>query len=81
LGVALGKAASSDNDPVSAKKAWTELLGIEPDGQLAAQAHFGLATLYRKQGSAALAAQEMQEFERLQNAMPPSAEEPSPPPK
>jgi hypothetical protein len=34
---------------------------IERDSSLAAQAHFGLAALYRKAGSAAKAQHEMQE--------------------
>jgi tetratricopeptide (TPR) repeat protein len=62
----LGKAASLDNDPAVAVREWTELLSIEKDGPLAAQAHFGLATLYRKQGNAEMAEHEMQEFQRLQ---------------
>ena len=62
----LGKASSLDNDPVSAQKAWSDLLNIEKDGPLAAQAHFGLAALYRKQGNVAQAEREMQEFQRLQ---------------
>src|SRR5260370_1038799 len=71
----LGKAASLDNDPASAQKAWSDLLSIEKEGPLAAQAHFGLAALYRKQGDAAQAEREMKEFQRLQEARPPSSEE------
>jgi len=73
----LGKAASLENDPASAQKAWSDLLNIEKEGPLAAQAHFGLATLYRKEGNAALAEQEMQEFQRLQGVTPAPAEQPS----
>ena len=62
----LGKAASLDNDPTSAVRIWTNLLNIEKEGPLAAQAHFGLATLYRKQGNAEMAEHEMQEYQRLQ---------------
>jgi len=65
---ALGKAESLNNDPASAEKSWQELLSIEKDGPLAAQAHFGLASLYRKQGNAASADREMREFQRLQTA-------------
>jgi tetratricopeptide (TPR) repeat protein len=61
---ALGKAASLDNDLASSEKAWTELLTIEKNGALAAQAHFGLAGLYRKQGKTAEATREMQEFRK-----------------
>ncbi len=62
----LGKAASLDGDPAAAEKAWTELLSIEKQSSLAAQAHFGLAGIYRKQGKTADAKREMQEFESLQ---------------
>jgi tetratricopeptide (TPR) repeat protein len=64
----LGKAASLDADPVAAEKAWTKLLSIEKETSLAAQAHFALAGLYRKQGKTAEAQREMQEFQRLQNS-------------
>ena len=64
----LGKAASLDGDPDSAQKAWSELLTMEKDGPLAAQAHFGLAAIYRKQGNTERAEKEMQEFQRLQNS-------------
>ncbi len=73
----LGKAASLDNDPVLAQKAWSDLLNIEKAGPLAAQAHFGLATLYRKEGNAGLAEQEMQKFQRVQGATPAPAEQPT----
>jgi tetratricopeptide (TPR) repeat protein len=62
----LGKAASLDNDAATAQKAWADMLNIEKEGPLAAQAHFGLAALYRKRGNAAQAEREMQEFQRLQ---------------
>ncbi len=62
---ALGKSASLDGDPAAAEKEWTKLLSIEKDTALAAQAHFGLASLYRKQGKVEAAQKEMQEFQRL----------------
>ena len=62
----LGKAASLDADPAAAEKAWTKLLEIEKETSLAAQAHFGLAALYRKQGKAVQAQHELQEFQKLQ---------------
>jgi tetratricopeptide (TPR) repeat protein len=65
---ALGKAASLDGDDSNAEKAWTSLLSLEKVGPLAAQAHFGLATLYRKQGKTADAAEHMREFQRLQRS-------------
>ena len=62
----LGKAASLDGDTSAAEKAWRDLLSIEKDTPLAAQAHFGLAALYRKEGKSAEAAEHMREFQRLQ---------------
>ena len=66
----LGKAASLDGDAAAAEKAWTKLLSIEKETPLAAQAHFGLAGLYRKQGKTAAAQHEIQEFQRLQSPSP-----------
>src|SRR5271167_1261632 len=67
----LGKAASLEGDFATAEKEWTKLLSIEKEGSLAAQAHFGLASLYRKQGKTAAAQREMQEFQKLQNSASP----------
>jgi tetratricopeptide (TPR) repeat protein len=61
-----GKAASLEGDTATAEKEWTRLLSIEKETPLAAQAHFALASLYRKQGKTAAAQHEMQEFQRLQ---------------
>lgn len=72
----LGKAASLDGNSALAEKAWVQLLQIEKDTSLAAQAHFGLAALYRKQGNATKAAAEMQEFQKLQKTIPQSRENP-----
>jgi len=69
----LGKAASLDGDGAAAEKAWTRLLSIEKETALAAQAHFALANLYRKQGKTAAAQREMQEFQRLQAGSNPPA--------
>jgi Flp pilus assembly protein TadD len=77
----LGKAASLEGDTAAAEKEWTRLLSVEKETSLAAQAHFGLAGLYRKQGKTAAAQHEMQEFQRLQNSSPPqtpSKQEPQP---
>ena len=63
---ALGKAAALEGDAVSAEKSWKSLLEIEKGTPLAAQAHFALAGIYRKQGKTAEAASEMKEFEKLQ---------------
>jgi tetratricopeptide (TPR) repeat protein len=69
----LGKAASLEGDGAAAEKAWTRLLSIEKETSLAAQAHFALANLYRKQGKTAAAQREMQEFQRLQAGSNPPA--------
>jgi tetratricopeptide (TPR) repeat protein len=63
----LGKAATAAGDPAAAEKAWRKLLSIEKGSSLAAQTHFALAGLYRKQGKAADAERETQEFQKLQN--------------
>jgi tetratricopeptide (TPR) repeat protein len=63
----LGKAAALAGDPAAAEKAWTKLLSIEKASDLAAQTHFALAGLYRKQGKTADAERETQEFQKLQN--------------
>jgi len=65
---ALGKADSLHGDTAGAEKAWAQVIAIEKTSPLAAQAHFGLASLYRKQGKTAEADREMQEFRKLQPA-------------
>jgi protein O-GlcNAc transferase len=71
---ALGKAAALEGDAAAAEKSWMELLRIEKEGPLAAQAHFGLAGLSRKQGKTAEAAQHMRQFQSLQGSSAPSEE-------
>ena len=66
----LGKAAFLDSDPAAAEKAWLELLSIEKNTDLAAQTHFELAGLYRRQGKTLEAQREMKEFQKLQNISP-----------
>ena len=48
----LGKAASLDGDAATAEQAWSKVIELEKKTSLAAQAHFGLAGLYRKQDRA-----------------------------
>jgi len=62
----LGKAASLDGDAATAEQSWLKVVELEKNTSLAAQAHFGLAGLYRKQGKATQAQHEMQEFQKLQ---------------
>ncbi len=66
----LGKAASLNGDNALAEKAWTHLLHIENNTSLAAQAHFGLAALYRKEREPAKAEAEMDAFRKLQKTTP-----------
>ena len=73
----LGKAASLDGIPAAAEKAWTRVIELEKESSLAAQAHFGLANLYRKQGNTAKAQHEMQEYKRLQDRVPKAQNPPS----
>ena len=61
-----GKAASLDGDKAAAEKAWVAVLAIQKEGPLAAQAHFGLAGVYRERGDSAKSDVEMKEFQRLQ---------------
>jgi tetratricopeptide (TPR) repeat protein len=63
---ALGEAASLDGDPAAAISAWNKVVALEKNSSLAAQAHFGLAKMYRQQGKSAEAQREMQEFQKLQ---------------
>ena len=67
----LGKAASLEGDTAAAESAWLKVIEIEKDTSLAAQSHFGLASLYRKQGKSAQAQQQMQEFQKLQSTIGP----------
>lgn len=60
---ALGKAESMLNDYGAAAKAYNHVVDLEKTGDLASQAHFGLAAIYRKQGKTEDAAREMKLFE------------------
>jgi tetratricopeptide (TPR) repeat protein len=71
----LGKAASLTGDVVTAEKAWNRVIELEKNSSLAAQSHFGLAALYRKQGKATQAQHEMEEFQKLQSAIAPTRSE------
>lgn len=63
---ALGKASALDGDAHAAENVWLELLNVEKNSALAAQAHFGLAGIYRKQGKTVEAEKQMQEFREIQ---------------
>ena len=64
----LGKAASSDGDDTLAQKSWQHLLTLQIDPSIAAQTHFGLAGIYRKQGKTTDADREMDLFRQAQSA-------------
>ena len=68
----LGKAAFLEGDAASAEQAWRKVTEIEKGSDLAAKAHFALAGLYRKQGKAADADREMDEFKKIQNTATPT---------
>jgi tetratricopeptide (TPR) repeat protein len=71
----LGKAASLVGENAAAEKAWLKVIELEKNTSLAAQAHFGLAGVYRKLGKAAQAQHEMQEFQKLQGTIGPPRSE------
>jgi len=71
----LGKAASLVGESAVAEGAWLKVVELEKSTSLAAQAHFGLAGLYRKQGKSAQAQHEMQEFQKLQSTIGPPRSE------
>ena len=72
----LGKAASLSGNAALAEKSWLRVIEIEKQTSLAAQAHFGLAGLYRKQGKQAKAESELQEFRKVQKTIPQSEDAP-----
>lgn len=72
----LAKAASLEGDTAAAEKDWKRVTELEKDSSLAAQAHFALAGLYRKQGKADAADREMAEFKKLQSTAPPDGAQP-----
>lgn len=62
---ALGKTSALAGHTEAAVSAYRKQLTAEPTGPLAAQAHFALATLYRKQGKTTEAAREMEAYTHL----------------
>lgn len=71
----LGKAALLGGEGSTAEQSWLKVVELEKDTALAAQSHFGLAGLYRKQGKTAQAQHEMQEFQKLQGTIGPPRSE------
>jgi tetratricopeptide (TPR) repeat protein len=66
----LGKAAALTGDTATAQRAFTRVAELEKESSLAAQAHYALAGVYRKQGKVQEAEREMQQFRRLQDRNP-----------
>jgi tetratricopeptide (TPR) repeat protein len=69
---ALGKAQSLSGDAAGAEKSWQQVISLETTGPLAAQAHFELAGLYRKQGKTELADRELRAYRQIQKPKPPT---------
>lgn len=65
---ALGKTSSLQGKNAAAVDSFTKAVTLEPAGPLAAQIHFALAGIYRKQGKSAEAQQEMQLYQKLKAA-------------
>lgn len=59
---ALGKAALQSNNDATAERVLRRVVELEKESQLAGQAHFNLAALYRKQHKPQQAEKEMQSF-------------------
>jgi len=66
----LAKARSLTGDAPGAEKNWKRVIELEAHSDLAAQSHFSLAALYRKQGKQTEAAHEMSEYESLKHGPP-----------
>lgn len=64
----IGKSAASLSETARAESAWRKVIEVEPRSSLAAQSHFGLAALYRKQGKTKEAAEQMEKFRSLQES-------------
>jgi Flp pilus assembly protein TadD len=68
---ALAKSQSLSGDVKEAEKNWLRVVELEKNSNLAAQSHFALAGLYRKQGKQTEATHEMSEYESLTHHGPP----------
>jgi cytochrome c-type biogenesis protein CcmH/NrfG len=72
----LGSAVAT-TDPKAADQAFSRVVELEKDTPLAGQAYLALAGIHRKQGKTEQAAQDMQEFRRIQ-ALTPQPSTPTP---
>jgi predicted Zn-dependent protease len=70
----LARAAVLAGETATAERALTRVVFLEKESPLAAQAHYSLAGLYRKQGKVQEAVREMQEFRRLQHLSSPTVQ-------
>ncbi len=64
----LGKASLLSNDIDSAERALSRVVVLEKESPLAGQAHYLLASVYRKKGKTVEAERELNEFHRLETA-------------
>ena len=69
----LGKAAAlvGSTETSTAEQSFQKVIDLEKTTELAAQSHFALAALYRKQGKTVQAQQELQAFQKLQSTIGP----------
>jgi protein O-GlcNAc transferase len=68
----LGRALTI-GDPIEAERAFESVIALEKNTLVSAEAYLALAGIHRKQGRTELANREMQEFHRIQSAVPSSA--------
>jgi Tfp pilus assembly protein PilF len=61
----MGRAALAAKDAARAEQTWMKLLELDPRSDIAAQAHFGLAELYRDAGKSSEAEREMSAYREL----------------
>jgi tetratricopeptide (TPR) repeat protein len=63
--LALGKAELTSHDAARAEESWNKLISIDKASTLAASAHLGLSTIYRRAGRSQDADREMAVYEQL----------------
>ena len=66
----LGKALEQENQLPAAEKAWLQLIKLGPHTPLAVSAHLELSHLYRREGRAAEADSQLQQFREMSKTKP-----------
>ncbi len=66
----LGKALEQENQLAAAEKAWLQLIKLGPYSPLAVSAHLELSQLYRREGRAAEADSQLQQFREMSKTKP-----------